>query len=113
VRFELRNEEDDSDELIESYEEVEQPTLVVRSFERVRKPVKKYSPPNFHSAFVLPTINEKPKLVMEVVDSTKGKLWKDAMVKEMESLHNNETWDLVNYLVEGILWVVSQYSRKI
>jgi hypothetical protein len=30
VRFELRNEEDDLDELIESDEEVEQPTLVVR-----------------------------------------------------------------------------------
>jgi hypothetical protein len=34
VRFELSNkEEDDSDELIESDEEVEQPTLVVRSSE--------------------------------------------------------------------------------
>jgi hypothetical protein len=33
VRFELRNEEDDSDESIESDEEVEQPTPVVRRSE--------------------------------------------------------------------------------
>jgi hypothetical protein len=26
-----------------------------------------------------------------------GKLGKDAMVEEMESLHNNETWDLVQF----------------
>jgi hypothetical protein len=31
--FELRNEEHDSDELTESDEEVEQPTLVVRRYE--------------------------------------------------------------------------------
>jgi hypothetical protein len=32
---------------------------------------------------------------VEEVDSTKGKIWKDAMVEEMESLHKNEMWDLV------------------
>ena len=31
----------------------------------------------------------------EVVDSEDGKLWKEAMVDEMESLHKNEAWDLV------------------
>jgi hypothetical protein len=95
VRFELRNKEDDSNESTESNEEVEQPTLVVRRSVRVRNPVKRYSPPNFHSTFVLTTTDEEPKSVGEVVDSTEGRLSKDAMVKEMESLHKNETWDLV------------------
>jgi hypothetical protein len=37
VWFELRNEEDDSNESIESEEEVKQMTLVLRRLERVRK----------------------------------------------------------------------------
>ena len=31
----------------------------------------------------------------EVVDSEDGKIWKEAMVDEMASLHKNEAWDLV------------------
>ena len=31
----------------------------------------------------------------EAVDSEDGKLWKEAMVDEMASLHKNEAWDLV------------------
>jgi hypothetical protein len=93
VWFELRNEEDDSDESTESEEEVEQLTLVVRRSERIRKPVERYSPPDFHSTFVLTSIDDEPKSVGEAVDSTEGKLWKDAMVEEMESLYKNETWD--------------------
>jgi DNA-binding transcriptional regulator GbsR (MarR family) len=38
MRFELRNEEDDSDESTESEEEVEQLTPLVRRSKRVRKP---------------------------------------------------------------------------
>jgi hypothetical protein len=48
VRFELRNEEDDSNESFESEEEVEQPTSVVRRSKRVRKLVERYSLPDFH-----------------------------------------------------------------
>jgi hypothetical protein len=44
---------------------------------------------------MLTTIDDEPKSVGEAVDSTEGKLWKDAMVEEMESLYKNETWDLV------------------
>jgi hypothetical protein len=91
VRFELRNEEEgDSNESIESDEEVEQPTLVVKRSERVRKLVERYSLPDFRSAFVLTTTDEEPKSVKEVVDSTEGRLWNSAMVEEMESLHKNE-----------------------
>jgi hypothetical protein len=95
VWFELRNEESDSEESIKSVEEVEQPTPVVRSSERVRKPVERYILLEFCSAFVLIATNEDPKSVKEAVDSTEGKLWKDAMFEEMESLHRKETWYLV------------------
>jgi hypothetical protein len=95
VRFELRYEEDDSDELTKSEEEVEQPTSMVRRSKRVRKPFERYSSPKFRSIFVLTTIDDEPKSVGETVDLVKGKLWKDAIVEEMESLHKNETWDLV------------------
>jgi hypothetical protein len=44
---------------------------------------------------VLTATNGKPNLVGEAIDSAEGKLWKDAMVEEMESFHNNGTWDLV------------------
>jgi hypothetical protein len=44
---------------------------------------------------VLTSIDDEPKLVGEAVNSAEGKLWKDAMVEEMESFHKNETWDLV------------------
>jgi hypothetical protein len=95
VQFELRNEEGDLDESTESKREVEQPTPIVRRSERVTKPIEMYSPPDFHSAFVLATTDDEPKLVREPIDSAEGKPWKDAMVEEMESLYNNETWDLV------------------
>jgi hypothetical protein len=70
---------------------VEQPTSVVKRSERVRKSIKRYSPPEFHSTFVLTSTDDEPKSVGEAVDSAEGKLWKDIMVKEMESLHKNET----------------------
>jgi hypothetical protein len=95
VRFELRNEENDSDESTKSEEEVEKLTLVIRRLERERKPVKRYIPPNFHSTFVLTAIDDEPKSVGEAIDLKKGKLWKESMVEGMESLYNNETWDLV------------------
>jgi hypothetical protein len=92
VRFELRNkEEEDLYESTESDEEVEQETLVVRRYERVRKPIERYSLLDFHSAFVLATTEKKPESTREAINSIKGKLWKDTMVEEMESLHKNET----------------------
>jgi hypothetical protein len=93
--FKLRNEENDSNESIESNEEVEQPTLVVRRYGCIRKPIERYNPLDLCFAFVLSTSYDEPKLVREVVDSTKGKLWKDTMVEEIESLHNNEGWDFI------------------
>eukprot|EP00253_Pinus_taeda_P014635 PITA_14635 len=40
--------------------------------------------------------DEEPQTPTEVVDSEDGKLWKEAMVDEMASLHKNEAWDLVD-----------------
>jgi hypothetical protein len=95
LRFELSNEEEDSDESTESDEEVENLTLVVRRSERVGKLVRRYIPPHFCFTFVLTSTENEPKYVREVVDLEKGRLWKDTMVEDMESLQNNETWDLV------------------
>jgi len=36
--------------------------------------------------------------VKEVVDSEDGKLWKEAMVDELTSLHKNKAWYLVEFL---------------
>jgi hypothetical protein len=84
VRFELRNKEYDS------YGEVEQLNPIVRMSEQVRKPVKRYSSPYFHFSFLLTATNEEPKSIREAIDSVEGRPWKDAMVKEMESLHKND-----------------------
>jgi hypothetical protein len=60
---------------------------------------------------MLTTIDDEPKLIGEVVDSEKGKRWKDTMVEEMESLHKNETWDLVK-LPSGRNLVSSKWVFK-
>jgi hypothetical protein len=44
---------------------------------------------------VLTSTDDEPKSFREAVDSAEGKIWKDAMVEEMGSLHKNDTWDLV------------------
>jgi hypothetical protein len=40
---------------------------------------------------VLTTTDDEPKLVGEEIDIVEENLWKDAMVEDMEYLHNNET----------------------
>jgi hypothetical protein len=86
-------------------------TLVIGRSERVRKPIKIYSMLDFHSAFVLTSTNEEPKLVREMVDSTEGRLWEDAMVEEMGSFQNNEMWYLFE-LYSGINPIGSKWVFK-
>ena len=47
--------------------------------------------------------------MMEAVDLEDCKLWKEAMVDEMASLHKNEVWDLVELSIRrkpiGTIWV--------
>eukprot|EP00253_Pinus_taeda_P030734 PITA_30734 len=51
----------------------------------------------------------------EAVDSEDGKLWKEAMVDEMASLHKNEAWDLVELLAGrkpiGNKWVFKKKTN--
>ena len=101
------------DELIESEEEVDLQTPAVRRSDRERRPVDRYSPPDFRSAFVLSAVSDEPRSVKEVVNSEVCKLWKNAMVEEKEALDKNEAWDLVELLDGrkpiGSKWV---YSRR-
>jgi hypothetical protein len=60
---------------------------------------------------VLTTNDEETKSVREAVNLAGGKIWKDSMVKYMESLHNNETWDLVE-LPNGINPIGSKWVFK-
>ena len=65
--------------------------------ECVRRPIERYSPPYFRSTFVLSTINDKPRTIKEEVNSEEGKLWKKAMVEEMEALDKNQSSDLIEF----------------
>jgi hypothetical protein len=44
------------------------------------------------------TTNDDPRIVSQAVDSKDGKLWKNAMVEEMEALDKNEAWNLLELL---------------
>jgi len=94
IEFELKEEESDS--TMEEESEDEEPQILgVRRLVRERRQPKRYSPSAFYSNFSLSITNDDPRTVKEVVDSKDGKLWKEAMVDEMASLHKNEAWDLV------------------
>ena len=91
IEFELKEDESDSTDS----EEDEPQTPVVRRSVRERRQPERYSPSAFCSSFALTITDDDPRTVREAVDSEDGKLWKEAMVDEMASLHKNEAWDLV------------------
>eukprot|EP00253_Pinus_taeda_P013543 PITA_13543 len=94
IEFELKEKESDS--IVEEESEGEEPqTLVVRRSVRERRHLERYIPYAFYSNFSLSIIDDNPKTLKESVDSEGRKLWKEAMVDEMASLHKNEAWDLV------------------
>ena len=68
----------------------------MRRSARERRQPKRYSPSAFCSNFSLTITDDDPRTVREAVYSEDGKLWKEVMVDEMESLHKNEAWDLVD-----------------
>eukprot|EP00253_Pinus_taeda_P003541 PITA_03541 len=97
IEFELKEEESDSTVEEESKDEEPQ-TPAVRRLVRERRQLERYSPSAFCSNFSLSVTDDYPRTVKEAVDSEDGKLWKEAMVDEMASLHKNEAWDLVELL---------------
>jgi hypothetical protein len=62
---------------------------------RERRQQERYSPPNFRSNFSLSITDDDPRTVREAVNSEDSKLWKKAMVEEIDALDNNEAWDIV------------------
>ena len=72
-------------------------------------------PSAFCSNVSLSIIENGPRTMKEVVDSEDGKLWKEAMVDEMTSLHKNEAWDLVGLQVGrkpiGRKWVFKKKTK--
>ena len=79
---------------------------------RERRQPERYSPFSFCSNFALSVTDDDPRTVKEAVDSEDGKLWKEAMVDEMASLHKNEAWDLVELPLEGNPLAANGCSRR-
>jgi hypothetical protein len=62
---------------------------------RDRRQPERYSPPDFRSNFALSITDDDPRTVKEAVNSEDSKLWKKAMLEEMDALDKNEAWDIV------------------
>ena len=68
---------------------------------RERRQPERYIPFAFCSNFDLTITDDDPRTVREVVDLENGKLWKEAMVDEMASLHKNKAWIWWIFWLEG------------
>jgi hypothetical protein len=100
------------DEKYESSEEEEEPhTPLLRRLVRDKMKIERHSPPDFHSNFGLSITDDDPKTVKEAVNSEDSKLWKEAMVEEMDALDKNEAWDIVD-LPAGRKFVGSKWLFK-
>jgi hypothetical protein len=85
----------ESSEEDEAEAEEEPHTPVLRRSVRERRQPKRYSPPDFRSNFALSITDDDPRTVREAVNSEDSKLWKKAMVEEIDALDKNEAWDIV------------------
>jgi hypothetical protein len=66
---------------------------------RERRKPERYSPLDFHSNFSFSITDDDPRTIREAVNSEDSKLWKKAMVEEMDALDKNEAWDKVEFPV--------------
>jgi hypothetical protein len=98
IEFELDDAKYESNEEDEAEEEEPHTPILRRSVRERRKP-ERYSPPDFHSNFSLSITDDDPRTVREAMNSEDSKLWKKAMVEEMDALDKNEAWDLVEFPV--------------
>jgi hypothetical protein len=89
-----KSESTEEEEAEEAAEE-EPHTPVLRRSMRDRRQPERYSPPDLCSNFSLSITNDDPRTVREAVNSEDSKLWKKAMVEEMDALDKNEAWDIV------------------
>eukprot|EP00253_Pinus_taeda_P008703 PITA_08703 len=96
IEFELKEEESNSTTKEESEDEEPQNPDVRRLVQEIRQS-ERYSPSAFCLKFSLSITVDDPRTMKEEVDTKDGKLWKEAMVDEMTSLHKNEAWDLVEF----------------
>jgi hypothetical protein len=92
IELELDNRKSKSskEEEAEEEEEEEPHTPILRISMRDKRKPKRYSPPDFRSNFSLSITDDDPRTVREAVNSKDSKLWKKAMVEEMDSLYKNE-----------------------
>lgn len=93
MEFEIKNEGSNSlneEESSKLDDEAEPETPALRRYDRVRRSIERYGPPNFHFVFVISIINDGHRYVKEAINFEEGKLWKKAMVDEMEALDKNE-----------------------
>ena len=95
IEFEWNNERHNFYESTSLDEEVEQQNTVNKRSGQTKKQHERYIPPYLFSMFALIATEDDHRSVKEVIDSTAGKLQKNDMEEEMESLKKNETWDLV------------------
>eukprot|EP00253_Pinus_taeda_P025205 PITA_25205 len=111
IEFELKDEESNTTAKEESEDEEPQTPAVRRSARERRQP-ERYSPSAFCPNFALSVTDDDPRTVKEAVDSEDGKLWKEAMVDEMASLHKNEAWDLVELSAGRKPLAANECSRR-
>jgi hypothetical protein len=108
IEFELDDAKSESTKEDE-VEEEEPHTPVLRRSVRERRQPERYSPLDFHSNFSLSITDDDPRTVREAMNSEDSKLWKKAMVEEMDALDKNEAWDLVELSDDrkyvGIKWL--------
>jgi hypothetical protein len=92
----VKSESSEKEEAEEAKEEEEEPhTPVLRRSMRDRRKPERYSPPDFRSNFALSITDDDPRTVREAENLENSKLWKKAMVEEMDALDKNEAWDIV------------------
>ena len=84
----------------------------MRRFDHVRRSVERYTPLDFHSTFVLSSINYEPIFVKATVKTDEGKIWKKAMVEEIAALDKNEDWNWVKFPDGRKPIVVNGCSRR-
>jgi hypothetical protein len=73
------------------------PASVVRSSTMLSRPLEQYSPSLY---YLLLTDSGEPKCYEEAMQVDTKRKWEQGMKEEMDSLVNNQTWDLVQFSVE-------------